>query len=181
MLSCMFQEQLFSQVFSLSAILHQGSVLHYKRDDSPCRLVLTCTQDMWKHTGFAGCLWLPKPPDSLWCADSGLTQRKNAMYWITSATCCSTWEFLWESPNWYYQAFKLSLETEYNMEWLKANSEILKGFWQTWESREANKKFTHCWPKPKSICCVPEDDTSKLSRKQLQLLRWDSEHAELPN
>lgn len=63
-------------------------------------------------TCFAACLWLPKPWHSLWCAKSGLTQKKNAMYWITSATSCSNWEFLWESPNWYYQALKLSLETE---------------------------------------------------------------------
>lgn len=179
MLSCTFQEQLFNQAFSLSAILHQGSVLHCKRDDSPCQLGLTCMQDMWEHTCFAGCLWLPKPWDSLWCADSGLTQWKNAMYWITSATSCSTWEFLWESPNWHYQAFKLSLETEYNMEWLKANSELLKGFWQKLErAGRQTKKSLIAGQNPKvSAVCLKMTQANSVG-KQLQLLRWGSEHAE---
>lgn len=58
-----------------------------------------------------------------------------------------------ESPTWYYQDLKLSLEIEYNMEWLNAISELLKGFWQ--KPEEKNKKFTQCWPKPqKHLSCA---------------------------
>lgn len=102
---------------------------------------LTCTWDTYGNTPIlqpaSRC---PSPETANWCADSALTQRKSAIRWITSATSCSTWDFLWESPNWYYPAFKLSLETEYNMEWLQANSELLKGFWQKLEEEWARQK-----------------------------------------
>lgn len=117
------------------------SVLHCQRADSPCGLGLTCKQDMWKHTCSAACLWLPKPWDSLWCADSGLTQRKNAMYLITSVHPAAPGSFFETFPTGITR-LKAFTGNRINMKWLKANIELLKGFWQKPE-RAGGKQKVH--------------------------------------
>lgn len=63
-----------------------------------------------KHTHFTVCLWLHKPCE-IACWQCWLRADSECHAWITAATSCSTWGLLWESPNWYYPAFKLSLGT----------------------------------------------------------------------
>lgn len=58
-------------------------------------------------------------------------------------------------------------------EWLQTNSELLKGFWQKCEW-DRTQKVAQCWPKPK----VLKDNTSKHSKKQLQLQRRGSEQGD---
>jgi len=139
-LSCPFHEHLFNEAFSLSAIWHWVTALH----------LTALVKWGWRarrirteaHPSLQPACGCPSPETAGCRADSGLTQRKSATYCITSASSCSTWDFLQESPNWRYPAFKLSLETECNTEWLQDNSELLKGFWQklerVWERQKRN-------------------------------------------